>query len=356
MIYTICKELDFFPMEDGKTTVYHRKTKKTYTLGAKESQALLCFNGINTLQDIQVLCPYYTPEQIGQLAEAFLKLGFFKEVQPKQKFNPLKLRFRLFNPNRLIRHGSGWTSVLSKLSLIGGPVLFLLGVIVVISAWHLGAFPQPKLLAMADRLQHLSVWDILLLLLINFVSLAAHELAHAITARSYGVNVPEIGVMLYCLMPCAYTNLSGIHLLKSTGQKLAALLSGNCTNLCFAGLCLLFLPCITNPAVAVFFVMTAALNLATVLLNGVFVLKYDGYYILEILLDVPELREKALPYLHQCLQLHGRQNAEQRAKLCQTLQDSPQAAAEHFLYCTYAVFSILFIPLLVGITVFSYII
>ena len=356
MNYVLYKELDIFPQENGKVTVYHRKTRKTYSLGAKEAQVLQCFDGVNTLEAVQIACPFYSEEEIAKLTQAFCDLGFFEGHQKKRYFNPLKIHLRLLNPNNIIACDSTAASILSRSILYGCPVVFLLGLVTLLLN-RLGVIvPQFSAEAVVSGYMQMDATDILLLFLINFLCLSAHELAHAITARRCGVNVPEIGIMLYCLVPCAYTNISGIRLLKSDRRKIAVLLSGSCMNLGIAGACMIAFWFTANLTVGVFLIAAIVMNLGTVFLNGVCFLKFDGYYILEVLLNEPAFHEKAMLHLKQCLMLAGEKYRTELAAFHKSLRQSEQAAVQHLFYCTYAILSVVFVPVLIGNVIFSYLV
>lgn len=70
-----------------------------------------------------------------------------------------------------------------------------------------------------NEYMNLRITDVIVIYIGFIACLMIHELSHTIAARHYGVNVPEIGIMLYFFIPCAYTNISGINLLKSKKES-----------------------------------------------------------------------------------------------------------------------------------------
>lgn len=352
---TISKELDLFPMDGGKLSVFHKTSRKTYQLGEKESRTLLCFDGTRTQEEVQALCPWYDPAQLSALVQAMIPLGFFREHPLKRKLDLLHLRLQLFNPDRLFSPKGHGTKLLARSIFLLCPGLLLLSLAMLL-LMRTGVLPQPELSGAIQYYMHFSAWDVLGVLLLNLLCLGLHELGHAIVARYYGVNVPEIGVMLYFLFPVAYTNVSGLHLLTDRRKQLRILLAGSYVNLGLIGLSLLLLYFIPTPAIAAYATASILINLGTILLNCVIFLKFDGYYILEILLDEPGFRETAMQHFRMELSLFGRKHQAERKALHSELRKNPEESLKHLCYCAYSVLSTLFIPVLVGNTVLAVIV
>lgn len=121
-----------------------------------------------------------------------------------------------------------------------------------------------------------------------------HELGHALTCRHLGGECHELGVMLLAFIPCLYCNVSDAWLFSSRWRRIAVSAAGIGVELFLAAVCT-FLWWYSDPSpfnsicLSVMIVTSAG----TLLLNGNPLLRYDGYYVLADLLDVPNLRGRA---------------------------------------------------------------
>lgn len=349
-LYQVGSHIEAYPHEETKLNIYNRNTRKTFVLGEKESKVFKCLNGANSLEDICKECPFYSKEEIVKLVEAFEQIGLFETR--KNKFNPFKIKVRLFNPNRFMKEDSVITKLFHYLSVIGGPLSLLVGILL-----FRGNISNPEtfLAGVMEEFSSVGIADIILFAVTALVSLALHEFAHMVTARRYGVNVPEIGVMLYFLIPCAYTNISGINLLESKGKRLTVLLSGSLTNLGIIGACLAISALVPSPVVAMFTSVAILFNLGAIFMNTMVLLKFDGYYILETILDEPKFREKAISHMLGFVKLTFSKNKEAKRAFNGSINDS-SAFLLHAAYCFYAVLSLAYIPFVMLNTVVPFII
>lgn len=344
----IGSHVEAYPLEEDKLQVFNRNTGKTYTLGSNESAVYQMLNGANTVDDVLQKCSCYSRKETEALIEAFSDLGFFEKE--KKKFNPFKIKLRLFNPNKLLKTGTPVTKLLHYIILLLCPMIFIAGIVVnrILVEDAIGFYGQ----AMAG-IAELGVSGWVWIVVLSLFSLALHECAHMITARKYGVNVPEIGVMLYFLVPCAYTNISGINLLKSKIQRLIVLASGSLVNFAIIGICGLTM-CFTDSGILVSCAAALALaNIGTVFLNLMGLLKFDGYYALEVILDEPKLRENALSSIVASLRTAFAGKKEEKAAYRQMLSE-PENILKYIVYGVYFVFSTGYIPVIMLNTVIPF--
>ncbi|MBE6701756.1 MAG: M50 family metallopeptidase [Ruminococcaceae bacterium] len=348
-MYQIGSHIDAFPYEETKLSIYNKSTGKTFVLGEKEACVFKCLNGANSLSDIHKQCGFYSKEEIEKLINAFGEIGLFESG--KRKFNPLKIKMRLFNPNKLMKEDSLTTKVLHYLILWGWLAVLLTGVFMFRANINNPAMYASEILF---ALSNISTWDIVAVVALSLVCLSIHEFAHMITARRYGVNVPEIGVMLYFLIPCAYTNITGINLLKSKGKRLVVLLSGSLVNLGIIGICFALMALISSPIMGMYGAILILVNLGTIFMNTLVLLKFDGYYVLETILDEPGLREKAITHLFGFLKLLFSKNKEEKKAFSSRIK-SENTLLIHLTYCFYAVLSLSYVPFVLVNTVIPFI-
>lgn len=343
--YLIASHIEAYPFEETKLNIYNKNTGKTFVLGEKESQVFKLMNGANTVEDIQAKCEFYTVEEISKLAQAFKEIGLFEKS--KKKFYPLKIKLRLFNPNKLFKEDGAFTKALHYAICIGSPLLLLISLFVMRFVNHNAVEHITKSL---EALSAISVTDIVVLVAGALVCLAMHEFAHMITARRYGVNVPEIGVMLYFLIPCAYTDISGINLLRNKCQRMVVLLSGSLVNVGFMGLFYMILALTDSASIGANCIALILVNFGTIFMNTMVLIKFDGYYILETLLDEPGLREKAMGHILGFVKIIFSKNKEDKKALTVIKNDS-SAFLQHITYCVYSVLSMLYVPFIMLNTV-----
>lgn len=336
----IGSHVEAYPLEEDKLQIFNKNTGKTYTLGKNESLVYQLLNGANTPDEISGQCTFYNRQEIDALIKAFSDLGFFEKV--KKKFNPFKIKLRLFNPNRLMRSDSAVTKFLHYTILLVCPLIFIAGI--VMNRLFINdamTFYGQAMTGIAE----LNVADWALIVFLSLVSLSLHECAHMITARKYGVNVPEIGIMLYFLVPSAYTNISGINLLKSKNKRLLVLASGSLVNFSVIGICSVTM-CIADSRRLVACAAALALaNAGTIFLNLMVLLKFDGYYALEVILDEPKLRENAISSIIAVIRVALAGKKDEKTAFRQMIRE-PENILKYIMYGVYFIFSTGYIPVI----------
>jgi len=129
-----------------------------------------------------------------------------------------------------------------------------------------------------------------------------HELGHGLTCNHYGGRCHELGLMFLVLTPTLYVNVSDSWLLPSKWQRAAIAAAGIAVEL-FLAAAATFVWWWSEPGL----VQNLALNamflcsVSTLLFNGNPLLRFDGYYILSDLMEVPNLAAKANRLLQRTL-------------------------------------------------------
>jgi len=133
--------------------------------------------------------------------------------------------------------------------------------------------------------------DNLFLLYIGMVFIKAlHELGHALTCRYYGGEVHVMGVMLLVFTPLPYMDATSSWSFRSRWQRAFVGAAGMITELFIAALAV-FVWAVTGPGVihSLAYNMMFVASLSTIIFNANPLLKFDGYYILSDLADLPNL-------------------------------------------------------------------
>lgn len=336
----IGSHIEAYPFEDDKLQIFNRNTGKTYTLGKNESSVYQLLNGANTLDEISRQCSFYSRQEIDALVKAFSDLGFFEKV--KKRFNPFKIKLRLFNPNKLMKSDSVLTKLLHYTILFICPLIFFAGILMnrLLVNDAMTFYGQ-----IMNGITELTVTEWVFVVFLSLVSLSLHECAHMISARKYCVNVPEIGIMLYFLVPSAYTNISGINLLKSKTKRLIVLASGSLVNLSVIGICSITMCVTDSKRLAACAAALALANVGTIFLNLMVLLKFDGYYALEVILDEPKLRENAMSSIIAMIRMAITGKKNERTAFRQMIRE-PENILKYIMYGVYFIFSTGYIPVI----------
>lgn len=127
-----------------------------------------------------------------------------------------------------------------------------------------------------------------------------HELAHAITCKHFGCPVPRAGAGWYRFLPVAYVDTSNAWL-ASPGARAAIHAAGPYCNALVAGLCILAIPVVENPATRTALFCFAVVGYLFVVANLNPFSASDAYNALADRFLVFDLRAQALAFLRSVL-------------------------------------------------------
>ena len=121
-----------------------------------------------------------------------------------------------------------------------------------------------------------------------------HELAHAYTAKRYGVRVPTVGVAFLVMWPMLYTDTGETWKLADHRKQLSIASAGIVSELvlaCFATLLWAITP--EGTLKYMFFVLATTTWVMTLAINASPFMRFDGYFLLSDALDFPNLHERS---------------------------------------------------------------
>jgi putative peptide zinc metalloprotease protein len=146
----------------------------------------------------------------------------------------LSFRWRGVNPEPLLR----WLD--PKIGWFFSPVGAVVWLLVV--AWAL-LLAVTQLDELSRRMPDVRVWmagdNLIWLGLATIGVKTLHELGHALAARRVGCRCHEIGVQLFFLLPCLYTNVSDVWLVPSKWRRIAVSAAGIYVELFLAAVAML---------------------------------------------------------------------------------------------------------------------
>jgi len=143
----------------------------------------------------------------------------------------------------------------------------------------------------------LAVNNLLVLYLLFPLIKALHELGHASATKAGGGEVHDMGIILLVLLPVPYVEASAATTFRSKRQRALVGAAGMAAELFLAALAF-YVWLLIEPGVvrAVLFNVMLIASVSTVLFNGNPLLRYDAYYILADLIEMPNLALRSLRY------------------------------------------------------------
>jgi putative peptide zinc metalloprotease protein len=212
--------------------------------------------------------------------------------------SPLAIRFPLLDPDRLLERWLPWYQPLFGRA---GALLWL-----AVVGW--GAFTAAQHWSeLTQDLGHrvLEPQNLLILGLVFPLVKALHEFGHACAVKAWGGEVHEMGIMLLVLMPVPYVDASAANAFPEKRRRVVVGAAGMLVELFLASLALmLWLEMQPGLLRAMLFNVILIAGVSTVLFNANPLLRFDGYYILADLLEMPNLRQRAQQHAAALAQRH----------------------------------------------------
>lgn len=207
--------------------------------------------------------------------------------------NILCIRFKGFDPERMLN----W--LYPKVRWLFSPVVMTLCLVMAVTALTLVLVQfdvfRSKLPAFH---QFFSPTNALWMAVVLGLTKVFHEFGHGLTCKHFGGECHEMGVMILVLTPCLYCNVSDSWMLPNKWQRAAIGAAGIFVEVTLASICT-FIWWFTEPGLLNHLCLNVMFisSVSTVLFNANPLLRYDGYYILSDLAEIPNLRQKATSIL-----------------------------------------------------------
>lgn len=215
-------------------------------------------------------------------------------------------QFPLFDPDRLlqifvplVRPFFGWSGT-------------LLWLCIVIPALLIGAAHWSDLTSnIIDRMT--TPQNLVLLWFLFPIIKALHEFGHAFAVKAFGGEVHEMGIMLLVFSPVPYVDASASSAFPSKWQRAVVGAAGMIVELVIASVAMFVWVSVEPGTVRMLAYNTIMIaGISTVMFNANPLLRFDGYYILADLIEIPNLRQRANNYLGYVCEryLFGREEAQ----------------------------------------------
>lgn len=213
-----------------------------------------------------------------------------RAMRRRTYMNPMAVRIPLWDPDAFLNRISPLIRVLW--SRWGG----LLWLATVVPALLLVSPHLPELTNnFADRV--LGVDNLLLLWIVFPLIKFLHEMGHAAATKRGGGEVHDMGIILLVLIPVPYVEASAAIVFKSKYERAMVGAAGMAVELFIAAIAF-YLWLLAEPGLvrAVLFNVMLVAGVSTLIFNGNPLLRYDAYYMLADLLEMPNLANRSLRY------------------------------------------------------------
>ena len=249
--------------------------------------------GFSSLQQQDVILLIANLKSAGLLEDGVVGNDDHSALKPKPSRwrNPFALKFPLLDPDHFLQRTAYlFKPLFSPLALVIWACLVVVALATVALHWH--SLVEHGAARFADPQNLLWYW-----LLYPLVK-ALHEFGHAYATRLWGGAVHEIGIMLLVFFPVPYVDSSTSHQFSSKHRRLVVCASGIMVEVLLAAIALLVWVnsdhgLVHDLAFDIFIIG----GISTLLFNANPLLRFDGYYLLSELIEIPNLGTRSDQYL-----------------------------------------------------------
>lgn len=212
--------------------------------------------------------------------------------------NIFALRFRGIDPERLLNFLNPFTWWLFT------PICLVLVAIFGLSALLLVGVNYHEFRAKLPTFEQFFAADNWIFLGATMASVKIlHEFGHGLSCKRYGGECHEMGLMFLVFTPCLYCNVSDSWMLPNKWHRVFIGAAGMYVELILASIAT-WLWWFSEPGMFNFLCLSVMFicSVSTVVFNGNPLLRFDGYYILMDILEIPNLRQKSTEILKRWFQ------------------------------------------------------
>lgn len=214
-----------------------------------------------------------------------------RSARNREKFMAfLFFRVPLWNPDAFLQQTARWVRP------IFSTWAFMAWVAVLVAA---GAVAWTQRAQLGEPLQGLLAAQNLPLIWVTLIVLKVlHEFGHAYACKHYGGYVPEMGAYIILFTPCAYVDATACWGFTRRRDRLIVCLAGMYVEVFIAAVAV-FVWASTGPSLlnALAYNVIFLAGTTTVLFNVNPLMRYDGYYVLSELTEIPNLRQRSTQYV-----------------------------------------------------------
>ena len=199
------------------------------------------------------------------------------------KLNPFWLKLPLGNPDKFLSVANRFCQwMFHPLTILVSLIFMFAGLVTALTRWD-EVFGGFQIWESSNWIWLIVCWVVLKIV---------HEFAHGITCRRFGGEVPATGIIFILFAPMAYVNVTSSWRFASRWKRIAVALAGMYVELFIAACCVFGLLNTDSPILQDVFRNAIVMSgLTTLLFNANPLMKFDGYFILSDLLQIPNLFE-----------------------------------------------------------------
>ncbi len=208
----------------------------------------------------------------------------------KQWANPISMRIPLFDPDQLLNRlvvPARWLFSAAGFYVWLG-LLLIAAILVGVNLNGLTAQIAEKAVSMPNLLGLLILYPVVKLL---------HEFGHGLAVKTWGGEVHETGVLLLIFFPIPYVDASAAWSFRDKRKRIIVSAAGIMVELALAAIGILVWS-LSEPGLVNSLALDIAIlgGLSTILYNGNPLLRFDGYYVLEDLTEIPNMGARSSRY------------------------------------------------------------
>lgn len=212
---------------------------------------------------------------------------------------PLAIRIPLVDPERFLAATAPiGRALFSRGAALAWVALMVAAAVVAGSHWH----------GLTDNLTErlLAPQNLVVIWLVFPVVKVLHELGHAWAVKRWGGEVHEMGVMLLVFTPVPYVDASQASAFRERSRRALVGLAGMLVELAVAALAL-FVWATVEPGLlrTVCYNVMIVAGVSTLLFNGNPLLRFDAYYVLSDLVEIPNLADRSNRYVYYLVQRYA---------------------------------------------------
>lgn len=240
-----------------------------------------------------------------------------------QAIGLMYFKIRLFNPDWLLSAAEPlFKPLLSRAGLVLWVIVVGAALTAVLPRWDQLQESFRQSVAPANWGWLLAVFVVLKLI---------HESGHGLVCKRFGGHVPEFGVMMLILIPAPYVDASSTWAFPSRWKRIAVGGGGMIFELFVASIMgFVWVATLDRPDSLIHQIAFNAMftaSVSTVIFNANPLMRFDGYYMLSDLLEIPNLQPRSFALLKFLFQRHV-----YRIKQAQPPTTDPSEAAQLLVY------------------------
>ena len=205
-----------------------------------------------------------------------------------QLMNFMYLKIPLYDPDK------HFNKIVKFLSFIWTPGFFIFYILLLITSGTLIIDRWHDFTAMFHS-DFFTIRNAFILTAAFWLSKVIHEFGHGFTCKNYGGEVHEIGLLFLVFMPMFYCNITDSWIFINKKHRVMATAAGILTELIIAAISGIVWYFTDQPGFvhAFAFNMFMACSVSTIFFNANPLMKFDGYYIVMDIMEIPNLRQRA---------------------------------------------------------------